>query len=295
MFGQAKDGTSMAGQPTRKKAPGNDAAGMEATPNMQGWRSANRSAGPAASRPPVTSAPAIQVAGLRKKFGHVAAVEDVSFTVAYGRITGFLGPNGAGKTTTLRMLLGLIRPDAGTATIARTPYPDLARPARTVGALLDVAAHPGRSGWDHLRVLAAAAGIPEDRARRLLATVGLEHAARQRAGRYSLGMRQRLSLAAALLGDPAVLVLDEPANGLDPQGIRWLRDLVRSLAAEGRAVLISSHILAEVAQIADDVVIIHHGRTLTQAALPELLASRPGASLEDIYLELTCTPEGEPS
>jgi ABC-2 type transport system ATP-binding protein len=285
----------MAGQPTRKPAPGNDAAGMEATPEMQGWRSPNRSAGAAASRPPVTPAPAIQVAGLRKKFGRVAAAEDVSFTVAYGRITGFLGPNGAGKTTTLRMLLGLIRPDAGTATIARAPYPDLASPARTVGAVLDAAAHPGRSGWDHLRVLAAAAGIPKDRARSLLATVGLQHAARQRAGGYSLGMRQRLSLAAALLGDPAVLVFDEPANGLDPQGIRWLRDLLRSLAAEGRAVLISSHILAEVAQIADDVVIIHHGRTLTQAALPDLLATRPGASLEDIYLELTGTPEGEPS
>jgi len=285
----------MASQPTRKQAPGNDAGGMEATTKTPGWRSADRSAGRAASRPPVTSAPAIQVAGLGKKFGHVAAVDDVSFTGGYGRITGFLGPNGAGKTTTLRMLLGLIRPDAGTATIAGKPYPELASPARTVGALLDAAAHPGRSGWNHLRVLAAAAGIPEDRARRLLARAGLQHAARQRAGGYSLGMRQRLGLAAALLGDPAVLVLDEPANGLDPRGIRWLRDLLRSLAAEGRAVLISSHILAEVAQTADDVVIIHHGRTLTQAPLPDLLATRPGASLEDIYLELTGTPEGEPS
>jgi ABC-2 type transport system ATP-binding protein len=222
-------------------------------------------------------------------------VEDVSFTVAYGQITGFLGPNGAGKTTTLRMLLGLIRPDAGTATIAGTPYPDLASPARTVGALLDAAAHPGRSGQDHLRVLAAAAGLPQGRAGQLLARVGLQHAARQRAGGYSLGMRQRLGLAAALLGDPAVLVLDEPANGLDPQGIRWLRDLLRCLAGEGRAVLISSHILAEVAQTADDIVIIHRGRTVAQAPLPDLLATRPGASLEDIYLELTGTPEGEPS
>ena len=254
-----------------------------------------RPAGAAAGRPPVTSASAIQVAGLRKKFGRVDAVEDVSFTAAYGRITGFLGPNGAGKTTTLRMLLGLIRPDAGTAAIAGQPYPELASPAQTVGALLDAAAHPGRSGRDHLRVLAAAAGIPQARVGRLLAMVGLQHAARQRAGGYSLGMRQRLGLATALLGNPVVMVLDEPANGLDPQGIRWLRDLLRSLAAEGRAVLISSHILAEVAQTADDVVIIHRGRTIAQAPLPDLLATRPGASLEDIYLELTGAPEGEPS
>ena len=251
-----------------------------------------RPAGAAAGRPRVTSVPAIQVAGLRKRFGRVVAVQDASFTVGYGRITGFLGPNGAGKTTTLRMLLGLIRPDAGTATIAGKPYPDLASPARTVGALLGAAAHPGRSGQDHLRVLAAAAGIPGERAGQLLAMVGLQHAARQRAGGYSLGMEQRLGLAAALLGDPAVLVLDEPANGLDPHGIRWLRDLLRCLAAEGRAVLISSHILAEVAQTADDVVIIHHGRTVTQAPLPDLLATRPGATLEDIYIELTS--EGEP-
>ena len=268
---------------------------MTATPSTPGSRPVGRPAGVASGRPPITSACAIQVAGLRKRFGRVAAAEDVSFTVAYGRITGFLGPNGAGKTTTLRMLLGLIRPDAGTAVIAGKPYPDLASPARTVGALLDAAAHPGRSGRDHLRVLAAAAGIPQYRACQLLARVGLQHAARQRVGGYSLGMRQRLGLAAALLGDPAVLVLDEPANGLDPQGIRWLRDLLRSLAAEGRAVLVSSHILAEVAQTADDVVIIRHGRTVTQAPLPDLLAARPGASLEDIYLELTGTPEGEPA
>ena len=286
----------MAGQPARPQAPGRDAGGMEATRNTQGSGPVARPAESAAGRrPPVTSAPAIQVAGLRKRFGHAAAVEDVSFTVAYGQITGFLGPNGAGKTTTLRMLLGLIRPDTGTATIAGTPYPDLASPARTVGALLDAAAHPGRSGQSHLRVLAAAAGLPQDRADQLLTKVGLQHAVRQRAGGYSLGMRQRLGLAAALLGDPAVLVLDEPANGLDPQGIRWLRDLLRCLAGEGRAVLISSHILAEVAQTADDIVIIHRGRTVAQAPLPDLLATRPGASLEDIYLELTVTPEGEPS
>ena len=283
----------MAGQPTRPQAPGGDAGGMEATRNTQGSGPVARPAEATAGRLPVTSAPAIQVTGLRKRFGRVLAVEDVSFTVGYGRITGFLGPNGAGKTTTLRMLLGLIRPDAGTAAITGTIYPKLASPAQTVGALLDAAAHPGRSGRDHLRVLAAAAGLPEDRAGQLLARVGLQHAARQRVGGYSLGMRQRLALAAALLGDPAVLVLDEPANGLDPQGIRWLRDLLRSLAAEGRAVLVSSHILAEVTQTTDDVVIIHHGRTVTQAPLPDLLATRPGASLEDIYLELTS--DGEPS
>jgi ABC-2 type transport system ATP-binding protein len=241
-----------------------------------------------------TAGPAIQVAGLRKKFGRVMAVDDVSFTVSAGRITGFLGPNGAGKTTTLRMVLGLIRADAGTAVIAGKPYAQLTNPARTVGALLDAAAaHPGRSGRDHLRVLATQAGIPGRRAGQLLDRVGLAGAAGQRAGRYSLGMRQRLGLAAALLGDPQVLVLDEPANGLDPQGIRWLRDLLRSLAAEGRAVLISSHLLAEVAQTVDDVVVISHGRTITQAPLVELLAGRPGSTLEDIYLELTGSAEGE--
>ena len=268
---------------------------MEAAKNTKGSGPVARLAEAAAGLPAATTAPAIQVAGLRKRFGGVVAVQDVSFTVAYGRITGFLGPNGAGKTTTLRMLLGLVRPDAGSATVAGKPYPDLASPARAVGALLEAAAHPGRSGQDHLRVLAAAAGLPGERASQLLAAVGLLHAARQRADGYSLGMRQQLSLAGALLGDPAVLVLDEPANGLDPQGIRWLRDLLRSLAAEGRAVLVSSHILAEVAQTADDVVIIRRGRTVAQAPLPELLAARPGASLEDIYLELTGTPAGEPS
>ena len=188
------------------------------------------------------------------------------------------------------------RANSGTAVIAGKPYPKLASPARTVGALLDAAgAHPGRSGLDHLRVLAAQAGIPSSRAGQLLEQVGLAHAAQQRAGRYSLGMLQRLGLAAALLGDPEVLVLDEPGNGLDPQGIRWLRDLLRSLAAEGRAVLVSSHILAEVAQTVDDVVVISSGQTITQAPQGELLAARPSSTLEDIYLELTGTTEGEPS
>jgi ABC-2 type transport system ATP-binding protein len=258
-------------------------------------RPSPRSAEPPAqttSSPP----PAIEVAGLSKRFGRAAAVSDVSFTVSYGRITGFLGPNGAGKTTTLRTLLGLVRPDAGRAVIAGHRYADLPDPVRTVGALLDAAAvYPGRSGRDHLRILAQAAAIPARRADELLATVGLQHAARQRAGGYSLGMRQRLGLAATLLGDPKVLILDEPANGLDPQGIRWLRDLLRSLAAEGRAVLISSHILAEVAQTADDIVLISGGRCVLRAPLDQLLARHAGSSLEDIYLDLTGNPDGDPS
>jgi ABC-2 type transport system ATP-binding protein len=285
----------MASQPTRRQVPGGEAAAMTATTSTEDSGPVARHAGAAARRPAATAGPAIQVAGLRKKFGRMMAVEDVSFTVSYGRVTGFLGPNGAGKTTTLRMILGLIRPDAGTAAIAGKPYGKLASPARTAGALLDAAAHPGRTGRDHLRVLAAAARLPGHQADQLLDRVGLGHAARQRAGRYSLGMRQRLALASALLGDPDILVLDEPANGLDPQGIRWLRDLLRTLAADGRAVLVSSHILAEAAQTVDDIVVISRGRTVAQAPLAGLLAARPGATLEDIYLELTGTPEGAPS
>jgi len=237
----------------------------------------------------------VETQSLTKRYHDKLAVNALNLTVQEGEIFGFLGPNGAGKTTTLRMILGLIRPDAGTAAIAGKPYPELASPARTAGALLEAAAHPGRTGQDHLRVLAAAAGLPGHQADQLLERVGLAHAARQRAGRYSLGMRQRLALAAALLGDPDVLILDEPANGLDPQGIRWLRDLLRTLAADGRAVLVSSHILAEAAQTVDDIVVISHGRTVAQAPLADLLATRPGATLEDIYLELTGTPQGAPS
>lgn len=269
---------------------------MTATSSTAGNQPAARPAGAPLSRPAPTRIPAIQVAGLRKSYGRLTAVDNVSFTASYGRVTGFLGPNGAGKTTTLRMLLGLVRPDAGSAVVAGKPYAKLASPARSVGALLDAsAAHPGRTGRDHLRVLAAQAGLPgvsRRRAGQLLEQVGLAGAARQRVGRYSLGMRQRLGLAAALLGDPEILVLDEPANGLDPRGIRWLRDLLRSLAAEGRAVLVSSHLLAEAAQTIDDVVVISNGRTMTQAPLAELLAARPGSTLEDIYLQLT-SPDGQ--
>ncbi len=218
-------------------------------------------------------ASAIDVSGLSKRFGSVLAVDDLSFSVAPGRIVGFLGPNGAGKTTTLRALLGLIEPTAGTATIEGRAYGELEDPTGTVGAVLDGGMlHPGRNGRNHLRSLATAAGVPRARVGELLELVALSDAADRRAGGYSLGMRQRLGLAAALLGDPHVLVLDEPANGLDPQGIRWLRDFLRGLAGEGRAVLVSSHVLAEVSQTADDVVVIHKGRSIVQAPLGELTA-----------------------
>jgi ABC-2 type transport system ATP-binding protein len=221
--------------------------------------------------------PAIEVNGLSKRFGATLAVDDLSFSVEAGKIVGFLGPNGAGKTTTLRALLGLIRPTAGTATIEGRPYTDLEDPTATVGAVLDGGMfHPGRSGRNHLRAIALAAGVADTRVDELLELVGLSDSAKRRAGGYSLGMRQRLGLAAALLGDPRVLVLDEPANGLDPQGIRWLRDFLRSLAAEGRAILVSSHVLSEVAQTVDEVVVIHRGRSIEQAPIAELLAGRGG-------------------
>ena len=213
----------------------------------------------------------IEVAVLTKRFGRTVAVDDLSFRCQPGAITGFLGPNGAGKTTTLRALLGLVRPDAGTATIGGQHYSRLDDPPRRVGAVLETSAfHPGRTGRNHLRVIARAAAIPESRVDEVLALVDLPNDGRRRVKAYSLGMRQRLALAAALLGDPEVLVLDEPANGLDPQGIRWLRDLLRAAAAEGRTVLVSSHLLAEVAQLADDVVIVDRGRFVTQSSVAEV-------------------------
>jgi ABC-2 type transport system ATP-binding protein len=222
---------------------------------------------------------AIEIEQLTKRYGPTLAVDGLSFTVEPGRIVAFLGPNGAGKTTTLRALLGLIRPTSGSATVGGRRFVELEDPVRTVGAVLDGGMlHPGRSGRNHLRMLARSAGIGGDRVDELLRLVGLEDAADRRAGGYSLGMRQRLGLAAALLGDPGVLVLDEPANGLDPQGIRWLRDFLRSLAAEGRAVLVSSHVLAEVAQTADEVVVIAKGRSVAQAPLAELLATGRGGA-----------------
>jgi ABC-2 type transport system ATP-binding protein len=221
-----------------------------------------------------TESAAIEAAGLTKRYASVTAVDDLSFRVREGSVTGFLGPNGAGKTTTLRMVLGLARPTAGEAHVEGRRYVELDDPARTVGANLEVAgAHPGRSGRNHLRALAAMAGIPASRADEVLRLVELDDAADRRAGKYSLGMRQRLGLAATLLGDPRVLVLDEPANGLDPQGIRWLRDFLRAMAAEGRTVLISSHVLAEVAQTVDDVVVIHRGRLVQQGPVRTLTSA----------------------
>jgi ABC-2 type transport system ATP-binding protein len=203
---------------------------------------------------------AIEINGLSKRFGKVQAVADLSFEVHAGRVTGFLGPNGAGKSTTLRMLLGLVRADGGTGSFDGRIYEELPHPSAHVGAVLeDASFHPGRTGRNHLRVLAAAGHHSAERVDEVLATVGLTGAANRRVKGYSMGMRQRLAIAAALLGDPDVLILDEPANGLDPPGIRWMRDLLRAEAGRGRAVLVSSHLLSEVSQSADDVVVIANG------------------------------------
>ena len=216
--------------------------------------------------------------GLSKSFGQVRAVSDLGFTVEPGSVTGFLGPNGAGKTTTLRMLLGLMQPDAGTATFNGSPYTSLTQPLRTVGAVLETAFHPARSGRNHLRVYCRAAGFPVTRADEVLVQVGLADAGNRRAGGYSLGMRQRLALATALLGDPAVLVLDEPANGLDPEGIQWLRGFLRHMAHDqGRTVLVSSHLLSEVEQTVDRVVIVGAGRLVREGSMEQLRSGADGA------------------
>ena len=215
---------------------------------------------------------------LTKRFGSLVAVDGLSFELARGTVTGFLGPNGAGKTTTLRMLLGLTAPSSGSALVFGKRYRELADPIRRIGAVLEATDfHPGRRGRDHLRAIAIAAGIPTSRVDEVLRTVELGAAARRRVKAYSLGMRQRLALAAALLGDPELLVLDEPANGLDPEGVRWLRDFLRGFAAEGRTVLVSSHILAEVAQTVDRVLIINKGRLVTESPLDQLTARAAGA------------------
>jgi ABC-2 type transport system ATP-binding protein len=220
-----------------------------------------------AARPGLT----LEVTDLTKRFGAVTAVDQLSFTVPPGRVTGFLGPNGAGKTTTLRCLLGLVRPTSGRVLVGGREYRDLDNPLRVVGAALEAASfHPGRSARDHLRFMARAAELSDTRVDEVLATVGLAEFAGRRVGNFSLGMRQRLGLAQALLGDPSVLVLDEPANGLDPAGIAWLRGFLRALAAEGRTVLVSSHVLSEVQQTVDDVVVIARGRLVTQGPLAEL-------------------------
>ncbi|AQZ63789.1 hypothetical protein BKM31_22070 [[Actinomadura] parvosata subsp. kistnae] len=227
----------------------------------------------------------IEVTGLTKRFGRTLAVDDLSFTVAPGRITGFLGPNGAGKTTTMRVLLGLDAPTAGRATVHGLPYRELSRPLTRVGALLDATAvQGGRTAEQHLWWLARSNGLPRSRIGGLLGLVGLDHAGGRRIGGFSLGMKQRLGLAAALLGDPEVLVLDEPGNGLDPEGIRWLRGLLKSLAAEGRTVLVSSHLMSEMAVTADQLIVLAGGRLRADAALGELV--RPGRSLEEAFMDV---------
>jgi ABC-2 type transport system ATP-binding protein len=228
----------------------------------------------------------IEVRGLSKRYGGTVAVDALSFDVRPGSVTGFLGPNGSGKSTTMRMILGLDRPDAGRVRIGGRGYRELAWPLRSVGALLEAKAfHPGRSGRAHLRALAASNGIPRRRVDEVLAIVGLEAVAGRRAGKLSLGMAQRLGIAAALLGDPEVLLLDEPVNGLDPEGIRWIRDLLRSLAARGSAVLVSSHLIGEMALTADHLVVIGRGRLLADTSVAELSAG--SSSLEQAFLDLT--------
>ncbi|WP_328475278.1 ATP-binding cassette domain-containing protein [Actinoplanes sp. NBC_00393] len=228
----------------------------------------------------------IEVNGLRKRFGPALALDGMTFVVRPGHVTGFVGPNGAGKSTTLRMIVGLDRPDAGTATIGGRRYAELVRPMRQAGALLDPhALHPARTGRNHLSWLAASQDLPARRVDEVLALTGLADAGRRAAGGYSLGMRQRLGMAAALLGDPPVLLLDEPFNGLDPAGIVWMRDLLRELAAEGRSVLVSSHLMSELQDIAGHVVVAGHGRVLAAADVDELVGEY--ASLESAYLQLT--------
>ncbi|MBK3546752.1 ABC transporter ATP-binding protein [Streptomyces sp. MBT60] len=235
--------------------------------------------------PAVQDAPApadgrtLEFRGLSKRYRDRSAVQDLSFTVRPGRVTGFLGPNGAGKTTTLRMLLRLTAPTSGTATIGGQRYRDLGQPLRTVGAMLDESGtHRRRTGRDHLRVQCAATGLPARRADEVLDQVGLARAGGRRYEEYSLGMRQRLNLAQALLGDPPVLILDEPANGLDPEGIAWMRALLKGLAAEGRTVLVSSHLISEVEQTADDLVIISQGRLVAEGASRDIAARVRGES-----------------
>ena len=230
--------------------------------------------------------PGVEVRGLTKTFGRVTAVDEMSFTAPAGKVTGFLGPNGSGKTTTLRMVLGLVRPDAGAALIGGVPYPRLHEPRRYVGALLEATGfHPGRRARDHLRVLADAAQVPDRRVDEVLDQVDLTSAARRRVREFSLGMRQRRGKAEALLGDPRVLLLDEPANGLDPAGIAWLRGLLRDLADEGRTVVVASHVLSEVAQTVDNIVIVSDGRLRFAGPLGDIADTN--TALESAFLKLT--------
>jgi ABC-2 type transport system ATP-binding protein len=257
----------MQSEPTRQLTP-------ERTPSM------------AELAEPSESATVVSCRALTKRYGELVAVDEVTFSLEPGTVTGFLGPNGAGKTTTLRLLLGLAEPTAGEALVFGRRYRELAQPIRRVGAVLESGDfHPARSGRDHLRALALAARLPLGRVEEVLEQVDLRDAARRRVRTYSLGMRQRLGLAAALLGDPELLILDEPANGLDPAGVRWLRTFLQTFASQGRTVLVSSHLLAEVAQTVDQVLIIDHGRLLSRGRLDELTDGRH--TLEDVYLELT--------
>jgi ABC-2 type transport system ATP-binding protein len=235
---------------------------------------------------PAPNLAVVSCRALTKRFGELAAVDGVTFSLEPGTVTGFLGPNGAGKTTTLRLLLGLAEPTAGEALVFGRRYRELAQPIRRVGAVLESSDfHPARSARDHLRALALAAGLPLSRVEEVLEQVDLSAAAGRRVRTYSLGMRQRLGLAAALLGDPELLILDEPANGLDPAGVRWLRTFLQSFAAQSRTVLVSSHLLAEVAQTVDRVLVIDHGRLRASGRLDELTGGT--RTLEDVYLELT--------
>jgi ABC-2 type transport system ATP-binding protein len=245
--------------------------------------------------------PAIRALGLTKRYGGRTAVDDLSFSVLPGRVTGFLGPNGAGKSTTMRLVLGLERPDAGTATVCGRPYAELDAPLRQVGTMLEARSfHPGRSGRGHLLCLAQSQALPARRVQEVIDLVGLRDAADRRAGVYSLGMAQRLGIAAALLGDPQVVVLDEPVNGLDPEGVRWIRSLLRRMAAEGRTVLVSSHLMNEMAVTADHLLILGRGRLLADCSTADfvrrytdrrLYADTPAvarpALLEEAFMRLT--------
>jgi ABC-2 type transport system ATP-binding protein len=229
----------------------------------------------------------ISVRDLTKRYGGTLAVDDVSFDVRPGTVTGFLGPNGSGKSTTMRLIMGLDAPSRGSALIDGVPYRALRWPLRAVGAVLEARSfHPGRSAYGHLAALAAGGGIPRRRVREVLDQVGLGEVAARRAGTFSLGMAQRLSIAAALLGDPGVLLLDEPVNGLDPAGVRWIRDLIRSLAAQGRTVFVSSHLISEMALTADRLIVIRRGRLVADTTVGEL-SGRAGGSLEEAFFALT--------
>jgi ABC-2 type transport system ATP-binding protein len=235
-----------------------------------------------AMRAQTTATPAITVEGLTKRYGRRTVVDDLTFTVRPGAVTGFFGPNGAGKTTALKAIVGLARPSAGTVSVLGAPVAATVPDARRIGVAIEpCGAHPARSARTHLRALALSAGLPRHRVEEVLETAELTQAAGRRVGTFSLGMRQRLGLAAALLGDPQILVLDEPANGLDPQGIRWLRGMLRDRAAKGGTVLLSSHLLAEAAQTVDDVVVIDRGRLVHEGPISAV------ESLEDVFLELT--------